>query len=145
MMKRRLFIQASAVGALAAALPLLANVYAQAAKRAGIVIQMSDNDAAKWNLALNNAKNLQEDVGAANVDIELVAYGPGINMFKLESPVAARIAEALKAGVKVVICENTMRGQKVTKDDMLPDLAYVPAGVTELMKKQQAGWAYLRP
>lgn len=145
MMKRRLFIQASAVGALAAALPLLANVYAQAAKRAGIVIQMSDNDAAKWNLALNNAKNLQEDVGAADVDIELVAYGPGINMFKLESPVAARIAEALKAGVKVVICENTMRGQKVTKDDMLPDLAYVPAGVTELMKKQQAGWAYLRP
>jgi hypothetical protein len=55
-------------------------------RRHGIVIQVSDNDPAKWNLALNNAKNLQDDVGAANVDIEIVAYGPGIGMLKLESP-----------------------------------------------------------
>jgi intracellular sulfur oxidation DsrE/DsrF family protein len=38
-----------------------------------------------------------------------------------------------------------MRGQKLTKDDMLAGLSYVPAGVTEIMKKQQEGWAYLRP
>ncbi|MES2281780.1 MAG: DsrE family protein [Pseudomonadota bacterium] len=143
-MNRRLFIQAGALASLAAAAPMLMAQTA-AARRNRIVIQVSDNDPAKWNLALNNAKNLQEDVGASNVDIEIVAYGPGIGMLKLESPTGSRIADAMKANVKVIACENTMRGQKLTKDDMLPAISYVPAGVTEIMKKQTEGWAYLRP
>ena len=110
-----------------------------------IVIQISDNDPAKWNLVLNNAKNLQDDVGAAQVDIEIVAYGPGISMLKIESPAGARIADAIKAGVQVTACENTMRSQKLLKDDMLPAISYVPAGVTEIMRRQSEGWAYLRP
>ncbi len=146
-MNRRLFIHA---GAATAAATFLIAAHAQGTgatgqKRHQMVVQMSDNDPAKWNLALNNVRNLQEDVGAANVDIAIVAYGPGINMLKLESPTGARIADAMKANVRVVACENTMRGQKLTKDDMLPGIAYVPAGVTEIMKKQQDGWAYLRP
>ena len=110
-----------------------------------LVIQMSDGDQGKWNLALNNARNVQEDLGAANVDIEIVAYGPGIGMLKLDSPASSRIDEAIKAGVKVVACENTMRGQKLGKDDMHPAISYAPAGVTEIMRLQQAGWSYIRP
>lgn len=149
-MNRRLLLQAGAVGSLALFAPFLIAARAQPAgttgtKRQGIVIQVSDNDPAKWNLALNNAKNLQDDVGAANVDIEIVAYGPGIGMLKLESPTGSRITDAAKAGIKVTACENTMRGQKLTKDDMLAGISYVPAGVTEIMKKQHEGWAYLRP
>ncbi len=141
-MQRRLVLQSLAV-VTAAAVP--GSVQAQTAQRHRIVIQMSDADPGKWNLALNNAKNLQDDVGAANVDIELVAYGPGIGMLKMESPVANRVADAAKAGVKVLACENTMRGQKLTRDDMSPATGYVPAGVTEIMKKQAEGWSYLRP
>ena len=149
-MNRRILLQAGMVGAATLAAPFLIAAHAQGTGAAGqkrhrIVIQVSDNDPAKWNLALNNAKNLQEDVGAANVDMEIVAYGPGIGMLKLDSPTGARIADAMKANVRVSACENTMRGQKLTKDDMLPAIAYVPAGVTEIMKKQQEGWAYLRP
>jgi intracellular sulfur oxidation DsrE/DsrF family protein len=110
-----------------------------------VVMQVSDNDPAKWNLALNNARNLQSDLGAGNVEIEIVAYGPGIGMLKAESAVGNRIADALHAGVKVAACENTMRGQKLTKDDMLDGIGYVPAGVVEIMQRQQQGWAYLRP
>ena len=110
-----------------------------------VVMQVSDGDPAKWNLALNNARNLQADLGARNVDIEIVAYGPGIGMLKLESPVATRIGEALDAGVAVVACENTMAAQKLGKQDMLPRLGYVRAGVVEIMQKQQQGYAYLRP
>jgi uncharacterized protein len=117
----------------------------QSAQRNRVVIQMSDGDVAKWNLALNNAKNIQSDLGAANVDVELVTYGPGIDMLKLESPVGGRIGEALAAGVKVLACENTMKGQKLTHADMLNGIGYVPAGVVELMTKQQQGWAYIRP
>ncbi|MDP1954478.1 MAG: DsrE family protein [Polaromonas sp.] len=146
-MKRRLFIHAGI--AFAGATFLIAagaqGTGATAQKRHKLVIQVSDNDPAKWNLALNNAKNVQDDVGAANVDIAIIAYGPGIGMLKLESPTGARVADAMKANVRVVACENTMRAQKITKDDMLPAISYVPAGVTEIMKKQGEGWPYLRP
>jgi len=117
----------------------------QPAARSKVVIQVSDGDAAKWNLALNNAKNLQTDLGAAKVDIEIVTYGPGIEMLKAESVVGNRVDEALKSGVKVFACENTMHGQKVTKPDMLAGIGYVSAGVVEIMEKQQQGWAYIRP
>jgi intracellular sulfur oxidation DsrE/DsrF family protein len=116
-----------------------------ATQRARVVIQVSDSDQGKWNLALNNAKNIQTDLGAPNVDIEIVTYGPGIDMLKLDSPVGGRIGEATTAGVKVIACENTMRGQKLTRADMLNGISYVPAGVVELMSRQQQGWAYIRP
>ena len=141
---------ARAVAALAAVGILSATVsHAQpqlaATQRARVVIQVSDSDQSKWNLALNNAKNIQTDLGAANVDIEIVTYGPGIDMLKLDSPVGGRIGEATTAGVKVIACENTMRGQKLTRSDMLNGIGYVPAGVVELMSRQQQGWAYIRP
>ena len=118
---------------------------APATTRSKVVIQMSDGDAAKWNLALNNAKNIQTDLGAPNVDIEIVTYGPGIAMLKADSAVGNRVGEALAEGIKVFACENTMRGQKLSKADMLPSVSYVPAGVVEIMQKQQQGWAYIRP
>jgi intracellular sulfur oxidation DsrE/DsrF family protein len=134
---------------LASALCLSAGVVGaqgqNATPRNRVVIQVSDAEAAKWNLALNNARNIQTDLGAANVDIEIVAYGPGIGMLKADSVVGNRIDEAGKAGVKVVACENTMHAQKLTQVDMLSGIGYVPAGVVELMQRQQQGWAYIRP
>jgi len=115
------------------------------ARKNKVVFQVSDNDPAKWGLALNNAHNVQADLGEDTVDMEIVVYGPGIGMLKGGSPVAPRIAAALKSGVKVVACENTMKAQKLTYADMLPDIGYVPAGVVELMQKQQQGYAYIRP
>ena len=116
-----------------------------AAQRSRVVIQVSDAEPAKWNLALNNARNIQSDLGAANVDIEIVAYGPGLGMLKGDSVVGNRVDEAGKAGVKIVACENTMRAQKLTQADMLNGIGYVPAGVVTLMQRQQQGWAYIRP
>ena len=117
----------------------------QASVRPKVVLQMSEADPAKWSLALNNAKNIQTDLGAANVDVELVAYGPGIGMLKADSVVGNRIDEALTSGVKVLACENTMRNQKLTQADMLGKIGYVPSGVVELMQRQQQGWVYIRP
>jgi uncharacterized protein len=135
--------------ALVAGIATLANTNAAAQAAATpknrIVMQVSDADPGKWNLALNNAHNLQADLGASNVAIEIVAYGPGIGMLKAESVVANRIGEALGQGVKFEACENTMRGQKLTKADMVGGIDYVSAGVVEIMQKQQQGWAYLRP
>lgn len=141
---RRSFVSMSAAAALAMLLPMAAGAQSQAVKNRA-VFQVSDADPQKWNLTLNNAKNVQDDLGSDNVDLEIVVYGPGIGMLKGDSPVAKRIADALKGGVKVVACENTMRAQKLVSADMLPAIGYVPAGVVELMKKQQEGYAYIRP
>ena len=114
-------------------------------KRSKIVLQMSEADPAKWNLALNNAKNVQDELGAANVDIEIVAYGPGIGMLKLDSVVNSRVADLSKAGIKVVACENTMRNQKLVAADMHPAAGYATSGVVHIMKRQSEGWSYVRP
>lgn len=140
---RRDFLTLVPAGGLALLWPALA-ARAEPPKNKA-VFQVSDNDPHKWNLVLNNARNVQDDLGAEAVELEIVVYGPGIGMLKADSPVAKRVADALDRGVKVVACENTMKGQKLTYDDMLPAIGYVPAGVVELMKKQQQGFAYIRP
>jgi uncharacterized protein len=110
-----------------------------------VVFQVSDGDAGKWNLALNNAKNVQESLGAANVLIEIVAYGPGIGMLKAEATTGNRVTDAIQSGVQIVACENTMTALKLTPADMNSAISYVPAGVVEIMKRQNEGWAYVRP
>jgi len=117
----------------------------QKAKHYKVVLQVSDADPAKWNLALNNARNVQEDLGKGNVDVEIVAYGPGLGMLKADSKVADRLAQALDSNIGLMACENTMRNTKVTKADMYGGIHYVDAGVVHIMKRQREGWAYVRP
>jgi len=129
-----------------AAMPMRASGQSQArATRPSVVFQVSDADPAKWGLALNNLRSLQAELGADATDVELVVFGPGIGMLKADSPVGARVASALQAGVKVSACQNTMQGYKLTPSDMLPDIGYVPSGVVEIVRRQQQGWSYLRP
>lgn len=116
-----------------------------AATKERVVIQVSDADVGKWNLALNNAKNVQQAFGADKVDIEIVTYGPGIGMLKMDSVVANRVDESKKSGIAIVACQNTMKSMKLTDADMLPNSSYVPSGVVELIKKQGQGYAYIRP
>jgi hypothetical protein len=110
-----------------------------------VVIQVSDNDPAKWGLALNNARNVQQDLGKDNVQIEIVAYGPGLAMLKADSKVGERLADALDSSIGLIACENTMTNTKVSRSQMYDGIAYVKAGVTHIMKRQQEGWAYIRP
>jgi uncharacterized protein len=110
-----------------------------------VVIQVSDADPKKWALALNNAENVQEDLGKNNVEIEIVAYGPGIGMLKMDSEVSGRVTKAVAEGVKVAACENTMTKQNISRAEIINGAIFVKAGVVELMQKQQQGFAYIRP
>jgi hypothetical protein len=144
MKRRQLFATLALAGA---ALPAFGQKKPaeQAGAKQRVVFQVSDKDPGKWNLALNNARNVQQDLGAENVQIEIVAYGPGLDMLKADSPVAARLAGALDDSVGLIACENTMKNTHVSKADMYSGIAYVQAGVTHIMKRQQEGWAYIRP
>ena len=141
---RRTFLAGIATASLIVLLPATALAQTAPAKHK-VVFQVSDAEPQKWNLTLNNARNVLDELGEDAVDMEIVVYGPGIGMLKGDSPVAKRVADALKVGVKVVACENTMKVQKLVYADMLPSIGYVSAGVVELMKKQREGFAYIRP
>ena len=74
-----------------------------------------------------------------------MVFGNGIGLLEKSSPQASRISETSLSGAKVLMCENTMAGRKKTRDDMLPDIGYVKAGVVEIIEKQKQGWAVVRP
>ena len=141
---RRTLLAAITTAGLIALMPAMALAQSAPPKHK-VVFQVSDAEPQKWNLTLNNARNVLDELGEDAVDMEIVVYGPGIGMLKGDSPVAKRVADALKVGVKVVACENTMKVQKLVYADMLPSIGYVSAGVVELMKKQREGFAYIRP
>ena len=137
------------LGALLFAVALVSPFAANAAGKDGrehVVIQVTDNDPGKWNLALNVAQNLQEAYGKDKVDIEIVAYGPGLNMLKGDSKVAARLNAAQDASVALYACENTMKKMKVTEKDLHPGSLVAPGGgVVHIFKRQSEGWDTIRP
>jgi intracellular sulfur oxidation DsrE/DsrF family protein len=108
------------------------------------IFAVSDADPQKWNLTLGNIANAIDGLGADGAEIELVVYGPGIAMLKKDSPVAERIAAALKSGVRIAACQNSMRGFKLEQADLAPGVGVVPSGVVELIRREHAGYAYVR-
>jgi intracellular sulfur oxidation DsrE/DsrF family protein len=118
-----------------------------------VVIQVSQNDPAVMNMVLNNAENLTKhyrDKGE-EVQIELVAYGPGLHMVRSDtSPVKTRL-KALTGAMKhltVSGCENT-RGAQAKQENtditLLPEAVTVPTGIGRITELQEQGWTYVRP
>jgi len=110
-----------------------------------VVIQVSEGDPKKWALALNVATNVQKDLGADKVQVELVAFGPGIGMLKADAEIATRVGDVIGSGVEVSACANSMRLQKIEEADLTDKVTVVPAGAVQIIKRQREGWAYLRP
>lgn len=136
----------------AALVPLAAGpaaALAQGAPAGGkprLLIHVSENEPARWNMALGNARNAQDEVGGpGGIDIEIVSNGPSVLMLKSGSAIARQVQEASKSGVKIVACEHSMKGMKLARSDMQPGVGYVPAGIMELTTRQHEGWAYVRP
>jgi intracellular sulfur oxidation DsrE/DsrF family protein len=46
--------------------------------------------------------------------------------------------------LRLVVCENTLRGHKLTQADLLPFVGTVPVAIAELIRKQEEGWAYIK-
>jgi intracellular sulfur oxidation DsrE/DsrF family protein len=113
-----------------------------------IVLQVSVNKPAYWNLVLNNAQNLLDFFGQENVRVVVVAFGPGLPMLLKDSPVASRIESEDSEGVEFDACHNTMKAmaRKIGHMPVLvPQAVVVPAGVVRIMQLEHAGFAYLRP
>lgn len=115
-----------------------------ASPRYRVVMQVSNAEPRGWHQALNNALALTKNAGRANVRIEIVAIGAGIGMLKFNSPAAKEVAAALGVGVSVVACGETMKALILEKDDMLPNISYVPGGLMEVLDRGREGWQYIK-
>ena len=111
----------------------------------GVVIQVSEADPAKWEMALINARNVRKAYGDKDIGVEIVAYGPGLKMLHSDSAVTSGLADAKKNGVKLIACGNTMSMTHTTRAQLNPVVDIVPAGIVEIMERQQEGYAYVRP
>lgn len=116
-----------------------------AAAPRGVVIQVSRDDPAEWRMALINAGNVRKAYGDQPMDVEIVAYGPGLKMFGKDSPLSAGLEEAAKSGVKLLVCGNTMRMTRTDRSELNWLVQVVPSGIVEIMQKQGQGYAYVKP
>ena len=98
----------------------------------------------QWTAALNNVENLREAFGADNTQVEVVGHSKGLGiMLSKNVELADRMKKLADGGVVFAACENSMRKTNVTKADLLPFVITVDSGVAEVVRKQEAGWAYL--
>jgi len=120
-----------------------------------VSIQIDQNDPQVMNLVLNNATNVIEYYRAKNedVDIDIVAYGPGLHMLRADtSPVQDRIKRlkdmVFPGKLQFSACNNTKQGMEKTEGHaitVVPEATIVPSGVVHLMELQEQGWSYVRP
>ncbi len=118
-----------------------------------VAIHVDDNDPARMNMALNNVANVKKYYDSINekVEIEVVAYGPGLHMLRADtSPVIDRISlMSLEIeDLTFSACGNTHSAmtKKAGKEVKLVEEAnMVPSGVIQLITLQEQGYAYIRP
>lgn len=119
-----------------------------------LAIHVNENDPGVMNLALNNAQNVASYYSAKGdeVMIEVVTYGPGLNMLiDGKSPVADRIetmALELQGQISFAACGNTHRKMSEAAGAdiaLIAEAAMVPSGVIRLMELQEDGYSYLKP
>jgi len=112
-----------------------------------LLIQVSEDSIERLMAALNAAKFVQAQYGAPNVEIEIVVFGPGVQTLKYYAPkpVPDRVKQEKYNGIRILVCDYSMRAAKLRPSDMLREVSYVPSGVVEIMEKEQLGWSYIRP
>ena len=113
-----------------------------------LVIQVSTDDPRTQAMALNNVVNLQKHYGIDNIEIELVAYGPGLGMLSSKSALVERITSLSQQEVTFTACGNTIDTIKRNTGEetkLIDGVGTARAGVARIMELQEAGWSYVRP
>src|SRR5437660_7447956 len=99
-----LLIAAAAPDARAQQVPLQDKPFAEHK----IVLQLSDNDPRKQGLVLSVTSNLMKHYDPDKVAIEIVTFGPGIELLRPENPNRKMVESLVAQGARFDICLNTV-------------------------------------
>jgi hypothetical protein len=120
-----------------------------------VAFHVDQNDPDVMNQTLNNASNIIEYYRGKNedVDVDIVTYGPGLNMLRTDtSPVQDRIKRlkdmVFPGKIQFSACNVTKAAMEKREGhaiSVVPEATVVPSGVVRLMELQEQGWGYIRP
>lgn len=102
----------------------------------------------RWKMVLGNVKNLLNEVDSSDIEIEVLANGNSVGEYDnriSENENIKLMKELSKKKVRLVACNNSLNSLKLSKEDLLDFVEIVPAGVLELIKRQNEGYAYIKP
>ena len=113
-----------------------------------IVLQLSDNDAAKQGLVLSVANNLLKHYDPDKVAIEVVAFGPGIALLSPGNSLRARVESLVAQGVRFDICLNTVdtvERESGKRPEFIAVATPVQVGVGHILSLTENGFTLVRP
>jgi intracellular sulfur oxidation DsrE/DsrF family protein len=113
-----------------------------------IVLQLSDNDAKKQGLVISVANNLMKFYDPDKVAVEIVAFGPGIELLKPDNPNRTLVESLVAQGARVDVCLNTV--DTIERDtgkrpDYIPAATPVQVGVAQILLLTENGYTLVRP
>ena len=113
-----------------------------------IVLQLSDNDPHKQALVISVANNLLKYYDPDKVAIEVVAFGPGIDVLRSENPSRKQVESLIAQGVRFDVCLNTVdtiERETGKRPDIIPVATPVQVGVGQILSLTENGYTLVRP
>lgn len=110
-----------------------------------IVFHITDLE--KWDSLLTTVSNLLKDMADTPIEIEIIANGQAVSFYDSTTNAEtnfSKLAKIDEENIKIVACNNALNAHGVAKETLYPFIHVVPAGVSELVKKQNEGYAYIR-
>jgi intracellular sulfur oxidation DsrE/DsrF family protein len=131
---------------LLAAITLVAIPTLQAApiKTHKVIFVITSPDESDWALTIKNITALVDGLKPEPVEIEVLAYGPGIISLKKDSSMAADIRTLQSPHLRFVACHHAMLAHNLKLEDLAPGVTPVPSGIVELVRRQEQGWTYIK-
>jgi uncharacterized protein len=113
-----------------------------------IVLQLSDNDPKKQGLVISVANNLMKFYDPDKVAVEIVAFGPGIDLLRPENPNRKLVESLVAQGARVDICLNTvdtLERDTGKRPDYISAATPVQVGVAQILLLTENGYTLVRP
>ena len=143
--RRRFLLAGAALGGTLAATRARAQKASSAPAKHKVVFELNAPAPSGWDQLFHNMDNILTVFGGDGVQVEAVFFGRGLTMLlKKNTGYEQRLKEAFDKGIVLAACQNSMRAMRVTTEDLFPFAAQVDSGVAELVRKQEAGWAYIK-
>lgn len=122
-----------------------ANLIFAQQKEHKIVFDFTKGDTASFSTMMRQLNNIVKAT-AGNAKLEVVCYGPGLDMIMKEKTTVQQQIEEFSGKYNVVFsaCEASMQRRGIVKSQLLPQIVTVPLASLEISSKQQEGWSYLK-
>lgn len=110
-----------------------------------LLMHMDTEDSALLELTIGNITNYLAALSKEKHDVRLVANADAVKLFTKNCPKSQELRNLCAKGLIIDLCANALRKHNLNKADLLDCCSIVPAGVVEIVRLQNDGFAYVKP